>query len=97
MGVDPHFDIGKTAVQRCVEQSTRRLDGHARSGADGAARPSRIDQPAIGLVFGDQGAQQVAIFGRMARHEGGAKAGGEGGLRFLAQAFFRARDLGGEA
>jgi hypothetical protein len=49
------------------------------------------------VVLGDQGAQQVAVFRRMARHEGGAEAGGEGRLRLGCPNPFRAGDLGGEA
>ena len=89
--------MGQAAVQRRVQQRARRLDGHAAAGAEGAAGPAGIDQPAIGLVLGNQGAQQVTIFGRMARHEGGAEAGGEGRLRLLAQTLLGAGDLGGEA
>ena len=48
-------------------------------------------------MLGDQGPQQVAVFGRMTRHEGGAEAGGERRLRLLAQALFRTGHLGGEA
>ena len=95
--VDAHLHIGQAAVQRRIQQRAGGLDGHAVAGAEGAAGPPRVDQPAIGLVLGDQRAQQVAVFRRMTRHEGRAEAGGESGLRLLAQALLGAGDLGGEA
>ncbi len=83
-------------MQGSRQQCAGRADRHARADAIGTARPAGVDEPAIDAVARDQFAQQIAVFGRMTRHEGRAEAGREGRLR-LGNTLFRAGDLGGVA
>src|SRR5579862_510148 len=89
--IDAHLDMGERAVERRRKQRPRRLDRHAFADPERTARPARVHEPAIRLMLGDEIAQEVAVFRRMARHEGRAEAGGEGGLRLVAETLFRAR------
>ena len=57
------------------------------------ARPARVDQPAVDVMSPDQIAQQIAVDGRMQRHERRAETGRERRLR-LDDALLRARNLG---
>ena len=84
------------AVERRRQQATRHADRHAPPGAVAAAGPAGVHQPAIDMVLGDEVAQQVGVFRRVARQEGRAEAGRE--LRLHAdQAALGAGDLGGIA
>jgi hypothetical protein len=58
-----------------------------------AARPPCVDQPGLGAVLLQLGAQHGGILERVPDQGGGGVAGGEGGLR-LRDALLRARRLG---
>src|SRR3546814_2665690 len=75
----------KLAQQRGIEQCAGHLDRHARAGAMLAAGPARVDQPTIDPTPGNTPAQKITVDAGMARHEGGAKASRECGLRLRSE------------
>ncbi|QTK80153.1 hypothetical protein AT6N2_C2567 [Agrobacterium tumefaciens] len=92
--IGAELGILQVAGKSSRQKRARRLDGHTLADAISAAGPAGVDEPAIHAVLADQLTQQVAVFRRVARHEGCAKACGEGGFR-LGHALFRAGDLCG--
>ena len=95
--VDAHRRRRQPAVERGMQQRAGVLDLHPAADAVGAAAPTGVDQPAIGLVALDPFAEHLGVDRRMARHEGRAEAGRKCRLRLVAEALLGARHLGGVA
>src|SRR5262245_27322545 len=90
-------DVCQSAVQRRSDHRAGVRDLHPMSFAVRPARPAGVDQPAMGMVFGNALAQQFGVNAGVVNHERGAEACGESRLRLLAQTFFGASNLCGVA
>ena len=94
MRVGAEFRVVQVPAHGGGEERPGGLDGHAVTFTIGAPGPAGVHQPAGDIMRGDKLAKQIAIDAGMARNEGRAEAGGEGGHRFH-HPLLGARHLGG--
>ena len=91
------FDMVEVAVEGSGDHCAGVSQLHALcAGGCAAACPTGVDQVDLCAALTDALAEHLGIDGRIHRHEGLAKQGGEGGLR-LGNAALGAGELGGEA
>mmetsp|Transcript_888 Transcript_888/g.1700 ORF Transcript_888/g.1700 Transcript_888/m.1700 type:complete len:535 (-) Transcript_888:1108-2712(-) len=96
VGVLAEIPLVQRSVQRGCQKRPGGMDRHPRAGAEGAAGPAGVHQPAGCTMLCDLLAQQVTVDLWPARHERRAETGRESRRR-LGHAAFGAGHLGGEA
>lgn len=92
--VDLVIDGIKRTIVDSVDDRARDLNGETFTNAVSAATPTGVDEPNLGAVLSHVSGQQFSVLGRVPNEERGAKASGEGRLRFF-NTNFGTGDLGG--